>query len=161
MPYLDVDTFKVLTLMPAEDVDVCEGRYPGWLEAQLTFMSSQIDSRLRKRYAAPFAEPYPEVVKGWLARLVTVRCYIKVGTRPTDEQFVLIKEDAEAASEEITEAADAENSRTDLPAREDTAASGISKGGTFSYTEASPYVGFDVQADTGRVEDSNRRGTYG
>ncbi len=161
MAYLDLTSFKALTIMPAADVDGIESVAPGWILGQLTYWSGWLDSRLRKRYAAPFALPYPEAVTGWLARIVTVRAYLKRGVDQTDEQFLSIKEDAAEAMEEIKEAADSVVGLFDLPLREDTTASGISRGGPFAYTEASPYVWTDVQADAGRDEDRSRGGTYG
>ena len=86
VPYLDLNGFKGLTVMPASDVDGIETSAPGWILGQLTYWSSQIDSRLAKRYAVPFPSPYPTAVTGWLARIVTQRLYIKRGVDSTDAQ---------------------------------------------------------------------------
>lgn len=161
MAYLTKDAFAALTLLPAEYISALEGIVPGWVDGQLAYWSGWIDSRLRKRYAVPFSEPYPESVTGWLARIVTVRCWLKRGVDPTDEQFLEVKADHDRAIEEIKEAADALDGLFELPLRADTTASGVSKGGPFSYTEASPYVWTDVQVDAGRAEDSNRGGSLG
>ncbi len=159
--YLTFENFKSLSLMPSSDLDGLEQTSPGWIDSQLAYWSTQIDSRLRKRYAAPFSSPYPMAVQGWLSRLVTVRCYLKMGVRPSDEQFAEIKADADAAVAEIKEAADSVTGLFDLPLREDTTATGISKGAPLSHSQASPYVWTDVQADAARNEDQNRGGTYG
>ncbi len=161
MAYLDKAAFAILTVMPAESVDAIEVVAPGWIDAQLEYWSKQIDSRLSKRYATPFAAPYPEAVTGWLARIVTVRCFLKRGVDPSDMQFDEYKADAAAAMEEIKEAADSNEGLFDLPLRADTTASGISRGGPFGYSEASPYVWTDGQAETGRNEDRNGGGSYG
>lgn len=160
MPYLDKAAFAILTVMPAESVDAIEMVAPGWIDGQLTYWSGWIDSRLRKRYAAPFSAPYPEAVTGWLARIVTVRCFLRRGVDPTDLQFEEIKADADRAMEEIKEAADSNEGLFDLPLRADTTASGISRGGPFGYSEQSPYVWTDGQAETGRNEDRNGGGTF-
>ena len=89
MAYLNIDGFKLLTLMPGVHVDAIETVSPGWVDAQLEQVSSWIDSRLRKRYAVPFVAPYPSAVTGWLARIVTVRGYLKRGVDSTDEQAVV------------------------------------------------------------------------
>lgn len=157
--YLTVDEFKALSVMPSSDLEAIESSSPGWIDTQLEYWSAQIDSRLRKRYAAPFASPYPIAVKGWLARLVTVRLFLKRGVDPSDMQFDVIKLDAEQAAAEIKEASDSNTGLFDLPLRADTTDTGVSKGGPFSYAEASPYVWTDVQVDAGRYEDSSRRGT--
>jgi hypothetical protein len=159
--YLTVAEFKTRAMMPPEYVDQIETRQAGWTLAQLEQFSRWIDSRLRKRYAVPFAEPYPEAVKSWLARLVTVRCFIRRGIDPTDLQFQMIEQDAKTTADEIREAAESQDGLFDLPLNGSTSATGISKGGPLVYSEQSPYVGFDLQGVMGRNEDSNGRGSGG
>lgn len=162
MAYLSVDEFKVRTVMPSEYVDRLEAIAPGFVLAQLESASRlDIDAPLRKRYAAPFDEAdAPEAVKTWLARLVTVPCWDRRGIDPTDEGiFTRAEETAQRSREQIAEAANSETGLYDLPLRDASKASGISKGGPLAYSEQSPYVGFDRQSSAGRVEDSNRGGT--
>ena len=159
--YLDRDAFANLTTMPVEFVDDIEASTAGWLDAQLGMWSAKIDARLSKRYATPFASPAPLAVQGWLAQIVTQRAYLRRGIDPTDPQMVTVAADAAEAWTEIREAAEAQNGLFDLPLRADTTATGISKGGTRSYTEASPYVGLQGQRTTGRSEDANGGGSYG
>lgn len=161
MSYLDLNGFKGLSVMPASDIDEIEAVASGWVQAQLDYWSSWIDARLTKRYEAPFEAPFPVAVTGWLARIVTLRCYLRRGVDPNDPQFEEIRADADAAREEIREAADSEVGLFELPLREDTTASGVSRGGPRGYSEASPYVGFDVQSAAGRDEDAAGRGTDG
>lgn len=160
MAYLTENEFLALTTMPSSTVDSLAVVSPGWIAQQLSYWSAQIDARLRKRYAAPFASPYPLAVQGWLARIVTVRCYLKNGVDPNDLQFAEIKADADAALAEIKEAADSNEGLFDLPLRADTTATGVSRGGPFGYSEASPYVWTDVQSDIGRSEDRSRGGSF-
>ena len=160
-PYLDLPGFRGLTIMPSGDVDLLEATVPGWISIQLVHASRWIDSRLAKRYEAPFASPFPEAVGAWLARIVTLRAFLKRGVNPTDAQFVEIKADADQAVAEIKEAADSEDGLFDLPLRADTSSSGISRGGPRVYSEASPYVWTDLQVDMGRDEDRARTGTRG
>lgn len=159
--YLTVDAFKNLSVMPSAFVDELERREPGFVEAQLERLSAWIDTRLRKRYAAPFAAPVPAAVQGWLADLATERCYVKRGYSPQDEQSSTYASDAATARAEIQQAADAQNGLFDLPLRQDTTASGIVKGAPLAYTEASPYVFTDEQGRTGHAEDANGSGSYG
>jgi hypothetical protein len=159
--YLDLNGFKSASVMPDEDVEALVGRYPAFLSTQLELQSAWIDGRLRKRYAAPFAEPYPKLVELWLAAIVTELAYIKRGVDANDEQWPTITDSAKQAKDEIAEAADGELGRFDLPLRADTTATGISKGATRTYSEQSPYVGFDRQRTIGRTEDGSGRGTGG
>lgn len=156
--YLTASEFETLSVMPAEFIAELPA---GWLDANLEVWSDWINGRLRKRYAAPFAAPVPGIVKLWLARIVTFEAYKRRGWDPTDEQAQQISEDNATARDEIKEAANAVDGLFDLPLRQDTTASGISKGGPLSYSEASPYVAFDRQGDVARNEDSNGGGTFG
>lgn len=158
--YLTLAEFKARTLMPASSVDAIELVSAGWLLIQLDEASAWIDSRLRKRYAAPFESPYPIAVLSWVARLVTVRAFLKAGVPPTDEQFQAIQKDADDARAEVLEAATSDVGLFDLPLRSDTTATGISKSGPMSYSEQSPYAWARDQRRIGRNEDSNGGGTY-
>lgn len=144
--------------MPAADVASLNTIASGWVDTQLEYWSSQIDARLAKRYAVPFASPYPIAVKGWLARIVTVRAFLKRGIDPNDQQFQEIKADCDAAIAEIKEAADSNEGLFDLPLRANTNATGITRGGPFGYSESSPYAWTDVQALEGYADDAAGRG---
>ena len=159
--YLDLTAFQARSVMPASMINEIETQQTGWVAQQLASQSALIDARLAKRYLTPFASPYPEAVLNWLARVTTVRCFLRVGVAPTDQQFQTIKDDADSAWAEIKEAADSETGLFDLPLRADLTQTGISQGGPFSYSEASPYVWTDIQGDQARFEDQGRGGTYG
>jgi hypothetical protein len=157
--YLTVEEFKMLSLMPASFVDAVEAGHPGFVALRLELKSAYIDSRLRKRYAAPFQLPAPIVVRGWLAALVTVDVETKRGIDPESGNIDEYRTEAKTALDEIKEAADAETGLFDLPLRSDgSSASGVSLGGPRTYTEASPYVFADVQRETAREEDFIREG---
>lgn len=153
--YLDLGQFRDLTIAEQAMVDRVEIRHPGWILRQLTFQSDRIDSRLRKRYAAPFASPTPPTVQAWLCAVATPLVMLKAGMPAEDELYVSAAKQADAAEAQITEAADSEKGLFDLPLRADTAESGIVFGGPLAYTEASPYHWRDVQRETGRAEDSS------
>lgn len=159
--YLDLAAFRERTLAPPGLVDDAEDAHEGWIDGQLSSWSRKIDARLRKRYAAPFAAPVPETVLEWLTQIVTVRVYLKRGVDPNDQQFEEIRQDAKDALAEIAEAANSETGLFDLPLLDAADGSAVSKGGPYGYSEASPYVWTDLQADVGRDEDRNGEGTYG
>lgn len=160
MAYNTIDEFKLLALIPPEWVDDVELRYPGFTAAQLDMVSElDINAPLRKRYAAPFASPYPSAVKAWEARITAHRVCIRRGVDPTDQQQQDIAEDALTAKVEIKEAANSEHGLYDLPLRADTTETGVSRGGPRSYSEQSPYVWTDVQLDAARDQDLSRRGS--
>lgn len=154
MAYLTLAAFKLLSVIPPEYLDDIETDQAGWTDAQLGRWSDWIDSRLAKRYAAPFGTPYPGAVTGWLNDLVTFEAYLKRGIDPTDKQTSEIVRRRDTAMAEIKEAADAKDGLFDLPLRADTTASGISKGSPLGYSEASPYVGFELQRETAWDEDA-------
>lgn len=157
MAYLTTAEWKLRTLMPAPDADALDA---AWVQLQLDDVSDAIDSRLRKRYAAPFVAPYPRAVLRWLTQIVTRAAYLKRGVDPLDPQMAEYIKDSETAAAELLEAADSEKGLFDLPVNV-AGDSAIARGGPRSYSEASPYVGFDVQAQTGRSEDAAGGGTRG
>lgn len=164
--YIDFDGFRNLTTLPSSFVDDVEKVSPGWVELQLEYWSRWIDSRLRKRYATPFAAfdatpPTPPTVQGWLTRIVTLRVWLKRGVDPNDLQFETINEDAKSAQAEILEAANSENGWFDLPLKVNEDGSAINRGNPRVYSEASPYVWTDTQAQVGKNEDSSGGGSYG
>ncbi len=159
MAYLTKEEFTERTLMPTSDVNALEAKEPGHIDALLEGWSRWIDARLRKRYAVPFEAPYPETVKEWLARLVTLRAYFKLGVDVNDEQYPSVQNDHNEAKEEIKEAANAVDGLFDLPLAPAVQTSGIVRGGPLVYSEASPYVAFDDQLAVGVAEDRARRGT--
>lgn len=137
--------------MPSEYVDAIEAIASGWTLSQLEQGSRWIDSRLRKRYDAPFdVATCPEIIKSWLTRLVTLRCFVRRGVDPTDPQFELYRADAEAALEEIKEAANAVEGLFDLPLKDSEKTTGIVHGAPFGYAEAGPYDWLDVQYEAVR-----------
>ena len=152
--YLDVDGFKLRTVMPPEDVDFLEDTFPGYLDARLEVGSALLNARLIKRYAVPF-DPLsaPEIVKGWLAALVTPRAYQKRGWNPSDVQSAQILEDMKEALEQIKEAADSEVGLFELPMKEGDAAGGVTKASPLGYTETSPYRWTDRQVEDGSSDD--------
>lgn len=157
---INLQQFLLKTTAPravVEDIEVLE---PGWTAARLDLHASWINARLAKRYAVPFAEPVPEPFVLWLVALVTRDVWLRRGRDPLDEGSAAYQSDADAAKQEIFEAANSETGLFDLPLRANSTASGIGRGGTMAYSEASPYVAHDAQREAGRQEDSNRGGTY-
>lgn len=150
MPYLTPDTYQQLSIAPKLYHQEVEIQHRGWLEGQIEFWGAWIDSRLKKRYAAPFAAPpnTPPVVLGWLARLLDAELYLKRGYDPTDKLNDKIDARAEEARAEIKEAADSEKGLFELPLRADEpAATSINRGAPLGYTEVSPYTWSDVQRE--------------
>lgn len=153
MAYLTVSEFRTRTTMPQADVDAVEVSEPGFIASKLEAMTSRINVQLRKRYAAPFASPVPEVVLDWLTTVTTPHVYLKRGVNPGDAQIDRIMALAEKAWTEITEAADAEKGLYDLPLRQDTTSTGATQGGPFSSSQASPYAWITEQRNRGWSDD--------
>jgi hypothetical protein len=163
MAYLSLEEFKAIAVIPRLWIEAIELVEPGFTLQQLDYWSDWIDTRLRKRYDVPFGTPVPNMIKGWLARIVTVRVMLRRGVDPTDEQFTELKRDDSDARAELAEAADSDAGLFDLPLREDMPldASGIVRGSPKVYSEQSPYVSLDRQRHTGRGEDDSGSGTGG
>lgn len=158
--YLTESDFRLQTLLPVNVIDEVEDRTPGWVTQQLLMVSARIDTRLTKRYAVPFASPYPIAVLEWLTHIVSWRCYLKRGVNSLDSEATEYKSQHDQALKELEEAANSNTGLFELPLRADTAATGVSRGGPRAYTEQSPYVSQDQIAATGHNEDSNGGGSY-
>jgi phage gp36-like protein len=158
--YLTLAEFKLRSTIPPEFVDEIETLQPGWPLAQLEQESRWIDSRLRKRYTVPFAAT-PEAVRGWLAKIVTLRCWQRRGFDPTDQSLVHAIDEAKVAKSEVEEAANGNTGLIELALADAAHASGVSRGGPLVYSESSPYAWTDMQRDAGVQEDTWGRGTGG
>ena len=158
--YLSLMEFKARSIMPPSDVDALEAEAPGFVDEQVAAASADVDSALSKRYATPIQCAVPRLIQLWVTRLVTLECYLRRGFNPSAEQDALVAAAAERTRAELQQAADGNNALRELPLRADAAdTSGVVKGGPYAYSEASPYVAFDVQRDAARDEDSRGYGT--
>lgn len=159
-PYLDLATFKTLTVLRASDVDLVEVDQPGYTVAQIALEQSYLDARLRKRYAVPFAVPVPSIVQRWLAAIVTMAVWDRRGAGDSEQgSLARAKEAADRARAEITEAANSKDGLFDLPLNDATPGSNITQGSPLGYTETSPYVWTDQEAKQGSLEDSTGQGS--
>ena len=145
--YLTLDEFKLRTAMPGGDVDVVELSEPGHVLAQLDDWSAEINDRLRKRYAVPFAHPEPRIILRWLTAIVTPSVYRKRGGNPNDPTLALYEKDRADALAELREAADAKDGLFELPLREDLPGSKAVTKGPMGSSEASPHTWTSVQAE--------------
>lgn len=118
-----------------------------FIDETLKDESDEMNARLRKRYIAPFASPYPRVVTKWLGRIVTPLLYLKRGVDASDEQYVEAVRLATKADEEIQQAADAVEGLFELPLRQDQQTAGVTRGTPLGYSEATPYDWTDRQAE--------------
>lgn len=152
-------------MIPGNYADEVQAAAPGWLQKQLDSWARWIDSRLRKRYAAPFhafdgdPDSTPPQVQNWLARIVTLKVMIKRGVDPNDRTFDAIREDYVNAVDEVTEAANGDDGLFDIPLRDSEDPTAVSKGGPLASYEASPYVSSDQEAYYGHAEDMVGRGS--
>lgn len=158
--YLTSAELKLLGSMPGPDVDLVESKYPGVTIATIRAVGGHFDSKLVKRYAIPFVPPYPEAIKLHVARAVAWLLWLKRGYNPAGKLDELLKADNDASLAWLDQAADAQNGLVELPGVDGPlGGSNATKASPLSYSETSPYVWTDVQADVGRGEDSNRTGT--
>jgi hypothetical protein len=141
--------FGELTIMPAERVTELGNRAPTFLASQLAAESSKAVARLRKRYPA-FVAPVPVVLEQWVTRLVTARCYLRLGIDTTSDQFKAIADDAQNSEAQLTEAANGETGLLELSMNDAVDTSAAIKGGPLFHAEASPYSWLDVQEETVR-----------
>jgi hypothetical protein len=120
--------------------------------------------------AGPFATdnvytsgpPAGNVFLRWLTAFATIDVMEARGVNPQDPNIVKWYENRDKAEAKLKEAADTDEGLYDFPTNDDTGSpSAIEFGGELGYSETSPYVGLDVQRETGRREDRQGRGGYG
>jgi phage gp36-like protein len=150
--YVTIQDVKDLGTLPAEDIDQLEVLYLGITLRVATKVSARFDSKLAKRYAAPFQEPYPDALIDQVARVVAYRLTLKRGFNPSSEQDQLIKEEKDEALAWLNEAADSKDGMVELPIRQTTPpdVAAVSAGGPLGYSEASPYTWTELQLEAVR-----------
>jgi phage gp36-like protein len=152
--YVELDEFIASTLMPRPYVDEVEASSPGWIAQRLLLVSARLDSRLAKRYAAPFRpSPYPLVVREWCVAIVTFECWLKRGIASTDQQAETYQKQYDTAFSEVEQAANSETGLYELPLRADLDGVAVTRGFPQVHSEASPYRWTVEQARRGRSED--------
>jgi hypothetical protein len=156
-PYLTCEQFADISVVPAEFIREIEDRTPGWVDNRLRMISAFVDTRLAKRYDAPFKAPYPLAVIDWINKIVSFDVWLRRGVEPTDAEISEYKVQCVAAYAEIKEAADAIDGLFDLPLRADTDAGGVTRGFVRSSSQQSPYVWADEQRELGRQQDQGNR----
>jgi phage gp36-like protein len=160
--YLTAAAFKERTLLPVSYVEQVIAQAPTFLDLALEERSSYIDALCGKRYAVPFVEPVPNMVKRWLTALVSLDVYMKRGFNPTDDDADLFVKQFDTTITELKEAADAKDGLYQLPLKQDAAhagQSGITKGFSRVYSEGSPFVWKRLQRERGTDEDRKGHGT--
>jgi len=138
--------------MPTESVNRLELQARGFIDQQIAMAQSWIETRLRKRYAIPFAAPYPEIYLGWITAIVTLAAYQRRGWNPSGAENELIIKAADDARAEVKEAADSKDGMFELPLRHDAPAGAVTQGGPMAYSEVAPYTWIDRQAEVARGE---------
>lgn len=151
--YVDMPYVKLVGSMPAADIDALEGLTPGTFVAVAEAVSRMFDGRLWKRYAAPFASPYPEALRWNVAHVVVAALWQKRGYNPGSAQDAIVEKNKADALAWLQEAADSKDGLIELPLRDNTTAEGVKRGGPRAVHEASPYRWTDVQAEDGRTDD--------
>jgi phage gp36-like protein len=159
MGYITKDEFILMSVMPATYIGEIETKTPGWINKQIDMASARVDTQLRKRYDVPFSDPAPVMVKEWVARMVEVSCWLKRGVRTTDEQFQEYRARGDTALKELEEAANSEKGLYDLPLSTGGQSAMVTRSWPRAYSEQSPYVWTDDQAEIGRSENSSRGGS--
>ncbi len=142
--------------MPGADVEELHRSEPEFILPTAAALQGEIDAQLRKRFPAPYSNPAPRVVLGWLGILLTFELYEKRGCNPSEPAEVQARrwEAAQSVREILQQVADGVDSRWDLELRGDSTASGNRSPMPDGYSEQSPYTSKHKQFDSVR---NNRR----
>lgn len=145
--YATLQDVKFIGIMPSEDVDELELRYPAIVQKFSTMVSNRFDSMLVKRYAVPFETPYPPAIVTAVCHVVAYWLFLKRGFNPSSQQDMLVKELADEHLAWVKDASDPEKGLVELPLKAaPLGPSAVSAGGPLAYGEASPYRWVDLQA---------------
>lgn len=145
-PYLTFETWKARSRWSSPDCDDIYAREQDKVDNALADTTEWVNARLRKRYDEAQL-PTNRTILGWCRDIVDFEVFLIRGGNPSSMQDGLYKEKHDAAKAEIAEAANSQTGLFDLPARQDSTETGISRGGPLAYSEASPYTWMDRQAE--------------
>ena len=117
-----------------------------FVNTQIRLARAKIYDQLRTRYdIAAMKASEPDIVKKWIAEMVSPMIYAKRGVDPTDMMYSALLDTAKNAAAEVKEAADAKDGAWSLPI------AGSEKAATRnprlrSYSESTPYKWIERQA---------------
>ena len=153
MAYIDIAYLGLVGTIPHDEITQYSANNPGVVDAICESVSRMFDARLHKRYATPFQEPYPEVLRFHVAQVVSFQLAIKIGFEPgsaKDEQIKAMRDEALAW---LKEAADSQAGTVELPPIE-TPVTGdgtaVSRSRPHAYSESTPYQWARLQAQRAR-----------
>lgn len=140
--YFDVDYLSMMGSVPSAVLVEFNANNPNRLAAMAVAISRLMDSYLFKRYATPFADPVPEVVKFHGAQIMSHQLRVIIGFDPGSAQDEQIVKARDAAFAWLEQAANSRDGLVELPLREPAAgksdASGVvrRRARAFSYSTA-------------------------
>lgn len=121
---------------------------PNYCDFAIARWQSRIFGYLRKRYDVTKidADNPPEIILDWIVKCVMPDMYRKRGVNPSDTQMATLIDDRNDAIAEVKlEASDAATGLIELPLLSDEKQTGVSQGGPYGYSEATPYAWTDQQ----------------
>ena len=141
-PYFDFDYLSTMGSVPGPVLSEFDDNSPGRLSKMIVAVSRLMDSYLFKRYATPFKDPVPEVVKFHGTQILSHQLRVIIGFDPGSRQDEEIVNARNAAFAWLEQAANARDGLVELPLREPDAgkadAAGVSRrrARAFSYRSA-------------------------
>lgn len=140
--YFDYDYLSTMGSVPGPILAEFDESNPGRLVKMIEAISRLMDSYLFKRYATPFVDPVPEVVKFHGTQILSHQLRVAIGFDPGSQQDEQIIAARTAAFAWLEQAANARDGLVELPKREPDPgkldASGVTrrKARGFSHTSA-------------------------
>lgn len=116
--YFDIDYLGMMGSVPSAVLAEFEAANSGRIDAMATAISRLMDSYLFKRYATPFKDPVPEVVKFHGTQIMSHQLRVIIGFDPGSAQDEQIVKARDAAFAWLEHAANARDGLVELPLRE-------------------------------------------
>ena len=139
MAYFDLEYLRNMGSVPGAELDAFETANTGRLELLIEAVCRLMDSYLFKRYATPFVDPVPEVVKFRVTQILSHQLRVIIGFDPGSQQDEQIINARTEAFEWLKDAVNSKDGLVELPLREpadgktDTAGVARRKARAFSY----------------------------
>lgn len=118
MKYINTNYLRMMGSVPGDVLDEFELAHPLRIDGMIESISRLVDSHLFKRYATPFSDPVPEVVKFHVAQIMSHQLRVIIGFDPGSRQDEQIVEARNAAFAWLEQAANARDGLVELPLRE-------------------------------------------
>jgi hypothetical protein len=145
--------------IPQEWVDRVNGLHDfgteSWTQTQVAYQYSWITAQLATKHDTNFSDPYPTLIKGWVATLVASDVILALGHDPNATDSALYEKRAQQVRDDIARSLTPDGPSLSFPLKQDSAGNSRTKGRVRSSSYANPYLSARHHAQRAREEVNN------